>query len=736
MDKSVAEENNMDRLTAEFRKKIDSLFKSRKELPIESQFELRKLMSRLTRFRDDIQMIIATYMIANHSEVLPSVIVSLRPYINELQPFFSPLFLDTLRGCCDEKTVARFLRDILSMTSLSDVFALLALTITNQRTCNDKMILVYFDNLDRVDLSYLASNFVDILSDVLLNTTLLFKEERILGRSRDLGQCIRFVFCMREATHAIVNPQVHAGLRRNVMIVPFRHDGDMSLCAKVLLTRLDLASKVFKGVKKHAPVLTAMQDLQDVVSIVLSQSDEEKDSQSDLQAMVSHEQPAGFYFSNVISPLFNCDMKKLMDFLVKESDKGMRDLIGLAPAADRKNSAVDGRIEWLRRYGLGGDWMFRASRAIIRDEFASGYFAKIGKAQKNVGHCLLMRMMLNVLLNEGGWSYRKMSPPRVCSLDTLIRSLIGMYDLKDILDCLAEMFLCHTRDWVNLVTIENRRVVNLTSLSDIGQLEEKHKFSQLAHLDAVMEWSRVDREKREECESIWVRINRSGFVFLKYVITHFEFYSALTGNERSLFACGASRTQGAPLDADLAFEFERTINSVLEVLRDHCDDMKTFYRSSIQSGRNMSPEQFKSSTYAFKYLGPVNAPMKTQGHFHITRLVNSMIGYIDTFRSFLMAQEVDYFAESLDARNQGKDADPQLAQHTAGMLDESSEIKVLINTKLVRFIRVLIDLHDFSDDPVSPGFKEHFMRIHKRIEASGFSDTRTTFRLPRSIQTR
>jgi len=697
------------------------------EIPVKTQMQFRKMIYEMKSPPDDIHKTITNYLLDEHKTQLIEVLRDLCSYLDELNQYFSQAFLDTLSLLPDAQEVKHYLRDILVIASLDDIFALFAWAIVRDQRDPEKMLLVHFDNLDRVDLDYLAVSFTEALSRIMLNVTLLFKEECVEEGKYDFRSKVRFVFCMREATHAIVNPQLKAGNWRNIEVIPFRHDGDMALCAKVLDSRLRLAAKVFGRRKAKTHIVERSLQVRNVLQIMLPQYDLAEVSTRAEIGELRRESDEGFYFTQVISPLFNCDMKKLLVFLVRESSdpNSMEEILQLTKLALGSDQEKLSKSAKTGRYGLGGDWMFRTARSLTKDEFAAGFFAKIGKAEKAAGHCLLIRMMLSVLLNACGWSYRKMAPANGCSLDTLVRSLIGMYDIQAILDCLAESFLCHERNWVNLVTIENKRIRDKSDFNDIKNLGKVHKFSEKLPLSAIAEWSNVVRDVRELCENIWIRLNRSGFIFLKYVLTHYEFYSVLAGNTKSLFACGAIVDKESKSKTKV-YEFERNISRVLDLARNHCADMQTFYRERIKKDLQMSPDKYKQSAYAFKYMGAVGAPRRQEGHFHITRLANAMIGYIEAFRSYLLG----YYNKAvgdLANDNGGPGNKPVKDRPNPTNQPLTQEEKVAINRKLVGYLESFAGLHQMSDDRISADFLTEYRKAAEKIKKRDFKDFRTAF---------
>ena len=126
-------------------------------------------------------------------------------------------------------------------------------------------------------------------------------------------------------------------------------------------------------------------------------------------------------------------------------------------------------------------------------------------------------------------------------------------------------------------------------------------------------------------------LNPAGYIFLKNLIVHFEFYSALGGNPQALFMQGAARTE-----RNHRFEFEETISRVLRLVKRHSEAMKKFFDHKFVRGRFMTNEDYLKSDFVFKHFGQI-APVE-RGLFHANRVVFTHINYIDIFRLWLLAR--------------------------------------------------------------------------------------------------
>jgi hypothetical protein len=137
-------------------------------------------------------------------------------------------------------------------------------------------------------------------------------------------------------------------------------------------------------------------------------------------------------------------------------------------------------------------------------------------------------------------------------------------------------------------------------------------------------------------DDVSVVLNPAGFVYLRYVLSHFEFLSVLAGNKRPLFSVDVEPATG---DGKAEYLFEEIVARTLRVTKQRIADMGTFYRDNVIKKLEWEGQQYLQSRFAFKHAGQKGR--REQGTFHAFRLVTSHVDYVDAFRLQLLRRHRD-----------------------------------------------------------------------------------------------
>lgn len=657
--------------------------KSRSDL--EGTLEWLKLFVHHKNNTHPIRSTLRNYLIQkseqDENRTLSNLLLNISHKVRNIQTIFSYRLSEVLRIDGERHDYKNYIYDILLICSLDDLIIIFILFIIKSMYKPNTKLIIYLDNLDSIDLDYIAGIFSEHLQQTSPKIAKILNENLLFDHNINFIQEIKFVFCLREATFLVLNPHFSETISRYVKKLRFNHNDDSLLCQKVMLKRLDIAENVFLD-RDKPNILNAINNIKDILNVEIPFVDEldELPKEGSIPPFIPSK-----YFNTVFSPLYNSDIKKLMALLVNKSTDNEFYLEMKAILNPDATYVPDEKLKQLTLYGLGGDWMFSIAKSIYSSEFAKRIFGKISQEDNEEGYCLLFRMMLLVILDKCQWSYGNMAVIENISLYDLIGKLIGMYNLDEILDCVIESFLCYQSNMIYTITIENHKIAEKTDLDEIKEFENKYFFRGKSPKERVSEWRVINSEDKFKCKNINIKITKAGFTFLKYVLIHFEFYSVIAGNNKSLFSSKYSTK-------DKRYEFIHIINNVYNLVKTHCQLMHDFYNNVIKEKLKIKPEEYKAKYYAFKYLGRPGTSRKQFGHFHITRLVNSMIGYIDQYRIFL--------SKTVTSKNE----------------------RIIVNKILTIFIDKFTELHSYSDDPISEGFYQEFKKTFAEIKAKNYDD--------------
>lgn len=469
---------------------------------------------------------------------------------------------------------------------ISDGFLLLLLSIEfflSDNFENDESTLlkktkrvIIIDNLDILPTELLHDYFIPYLMSSLKKWETLFQE--IFGIKK---YSYKFLLLLRDANAAAINRHLldHQKIRVE-NYVPERE-----FYKDVVTKRINFYKEILKDFDENSPENKIINTLKQFI-------DDD-------------------YYCDVLVPAFNMDYRNMASNLTQP----IRDFI------DEPNSK-----------------MFYDDNGLIKDECKFGFRSiilnrsihwlginKIFKfipINKDVGYCLPARMILSLILNKSkidniniDYSKQFLEAKRIKLLDILAETK-GIYEISQVLETLTELFLSHKRGHAYLVRFVNRNI-------------EDDWFKEIS-----------EENFNEKLKDDYLKITPSGIIFLKDLITHYEFYSKISGNSSPLFLIG--------LDSDstkgFTFAFEKNIYNTLGLIKDHNEWMLNFYKNRFKE-RNKTKHYLKSP-FSFKYF---NGIYENEGIFQITRLVSSHVEYINKYRIFILNQNKT--KQSLESAN-------------------------------------------------------------------------------------
>jgi hypothetical protein len=515
------------------------------------------------------------------------------------------------------------------VTQLSDLLFFLLLVLFSR--FDGRVSCVCFDNLDGIYVDYLAEVMGEAFVMPLLHGQRLanvFAEVTEKLEALDFQRNFRFLFVLRDANSATID--AHGidshGVAIHRIPLPIRFED--SLYEEVFLKRAELAVDTYRDAGGVGEAIA--------------------ETASTLGALVRSLLTRDSFFKDVFLPLFNYDVKKLVRSLVSVLDND-----SVLPRDQVLRLTGEGSPKGLELYGLRGS-IFHGLISVLDDQnFVKDYRRFKFGVNREVGYCHHARVVLTALMNSVESDARLSSErPRrgeeFTDLKSLITILWGVFEPTEIINTLADLFLYHRRNWVHLVTIKNKAVLGRSAFSREAEVLEEYagRFPR----DEKPHFSARDKQI---LEAVKIKLNPAGHIYLKTLVTHFEFYSVVRDFTRPLFYFAhPKRWQG--------LKFLNTIDSVFRLTELHCGLMRDFFENVYRGVLGLSEESFRRSDLAFRKQG--ESDQKGPGSFHSTRLIISHMRYIDNFRRHLFDTSRDSMGED-DVRRINRELWGRLSQY-------------------------------------------------------------------------
>jgi hypothetical protein len=585
---------------------------------------------------------------------------AIKNHWRDLGRVFSPQFLKCIRKVEDSAITEEFIHDNIEHVKAVDMLLIYLMMLFLNPSSKD-LQAVYFDNLDAAGIDYLCDDFRITFGKVLLRAVRLASHHSWYPSPVHFTRRYRFVFCLRDASSAIFNAHVEDSLGPTIKCMAFRINMSPEFYRGILRKRLDFI----------AEILGEEPDIRAVSNTLLEFVGD--------RAFV---EPA-------LVDLFNSDYRKLAYGL-------------LVIAQTRRSPAFLDRTNRYYEYGTRG-MLMRGVVLFLREH---GYLKNHIETQFDPdkhkhGYFHHMRMVLNVILNssQGSILEHTSDPAQLtgnCTLYELARSLKGVYPYSEILQTVAKCFLYHEGNWVQLLSIYKKPVLAVDAFA-----EEEQLLIELDHL-LDRESFMMDENTRQrsyeiikQLDRIGLKITPAGISYLKYLNTHFEYYSVFASPQSpALFEIHPqSQLHDEDGDGDRRYQFEEVIDLTFRRFAEHFYMMRKFYLSKFEAEMGYTPLSFRRSEYSFKYIG--DRP-RTMGMFHSSRVMYSHIDYLENYRLYALSSF---------------ELDPSEAR--------------LINERLVERIGRYVTLLRRSHDDSPAHMCEVFGKQISKIKASKYSDMTT-----------
>ena len=451
--------------------------------------------------------------------------------------------------------------------------------------------------LDSLNLEYISQNFSDKFSNTLKNLNVVANRiDSEIVEKIDFIRKFKFIFCLRDGNYAELNANNGDKLFSNTEHLNLELTFNGKLYKDILNTRIAFAKEV------------CPKDELDNFQVNIEKV------QSNIDSILTDD-----IFEIMLRPLYNYDFRKVSTIAYLSL---FRDYF---TNMDLKKELKD------FDYGTRSLLIFSFVAKLGENNFIKLFTdVLLGEGDEEQGYCNPMRLILILVLNL---CHKRISNQKQLAL---IQYEVPLYELLEsfdqihsnelFFDILYKSFVYHRTGWVNLITIKNK------SIRDDEKFEnELNLINELKELN-FGESSAENLERKKEIVSelnkIKVRVNPSGFTFLRYINPRFEYYSILAKNESPLFGELNNIKNGV-------HNYRRIISKVLTVVKLHQRLMRRFFEVEFDEKRKIDVRKYKYYTFSFKFFGTQNEA-RSKGFFHILRILTIQMDHLSQFRLYII----------------------------------------------------------------------------------------------------
>lgn len=550
--------------------------------------------------------------------------------------------------------------DFLFSLPLDEVIYVFFTFLFKNRT-NDKLTILYFDNLDAVEIEYLSSEFKKNFPIYLQNINEISREEGFnFSNNIDFINNYKFIFCLRDANFAQVeapSEHQHDDIFPNVISDDFKLHFDDDLYKNIIQKRINFITEVINNSILQGTIFAS------------------KNVASFFNEIVIQDE----IFHTIALPLYNYDNRKLVINLYQVAED--KDVIDIDFKQFYNNN----------KHGARGSIIYGLLKLNFATNFLKKFYDNIIPIQLPDGYCDPRRMILTTLSNIGSYdTYNHSSDYHIekeVGLFDFITIMIKIYSLDTIIKVLVQLYLDYQSSWTHLITIRHKAIISKNSFDD-----EKSLYLQLKALaekyNATEEETKRMRQIRETLNKVKLKINPSAFSFLRHIIIHFEYFSILGKNTEPLFKNLVEISD----NPKYKFNFEEKIDNTYSTVERYFKLIYQFYKKRIEYAINLKPENFIASDYCFKFFGGDEIARRT-GMFYTLRVLTAHVGYIEIFRCWILEK----------------------SKYT-------KEIRKEVNSRIIFYLEKYLKLINEDPDPQSSIFYEIFRtEINKMKKYDGYN---------------
>jgi hypothetical protein len=590
----------------------------------------------------------------------------------KLFAYFAPNFFKTLKTVvADDKIDNDELIDFSFSLRYSELFLLLLLfynkyekpflSCTNGNTnlksnqIENNNLLLFIDNLDSIKMEtfskdipkHFVSTYRQYLNIIGVDYEYFNKRKKI-----------DFIYCVRDTIHSVINPQEED--LTNIRTINFTPN----------INETKQYSQRLKFAKKHKIKVNKETEL--LLGHIFGDNATKKS----------------------YMPLFNYNNRKIVSYIHRialESDIFLEPIRSLIKTKS-KSSTV----------GVRGIYYFLFLKFMKEKDFfnealfsAEGYFVEEGAGEKTEVHINPIRIILTILLNLCRYhldiELRHDYAIKVGFFDLYLEYKKIFERLKDKEQCfcniIARLFLFYENNWCHLVTLTNKEILDLDSFNDEVKLLQAYERDQ-------------DEEIRKTLNRIKINLNAAGYIYLKDIVRHYEFFSVRANVGKPLFASLCIKN----VDGELTYEFMDNIKKTFE-LAENCIQSLTDF---LQIKRFKDFEESNSCYRLYSKEDSIEGDFdsrasfydnnKKNGHLLINRIIDYHTEYIDNLRVYLSNNH------SL------------IQEYSTKLCKTENEIILDINSKILEIIDKYVSLYYLSTNQYDRKVKEIHVKNIKHIK--------------------
>jgi hypothetical protein len=315
-------------------------------------------------------------------------------------------------------------------------------------------------------------------------------------------------------------------------------------------------------------------------------------------------------------------------------------------------------------------------------------------------HCNYARMFLTVLSNlsfDNRVSKQRdegaEAEPTAISLTKIYHHCKKIMPVENFLATIKSLIDFNKSSWAHLITIYNKKPTRIGSecIFDFSLEQEYLK----------------DKTHTDELSKISISLNASAYIYLRYILTHFEYIAAYKAynNKDSIYDYKPLFLRTNISFKDLKWEFEETIENVYKIVEAYKDRTEKFFKKKMK----FTYEEYcaPSSIYIFKRDYDNKIRNKSFYPLYMTRLLTTHIRYLDDFRIYLN----DYCGEKIE-KTLNKITDRTLA----GNFKDKEGINAFILNYIEKYIALLDGVEDPSKGDITEKFKEQLVAARVNAE--------------------
>lgn len=449
-------------------------------------------------------------------------------------------------------------------------------------------LVIIFDNIDHVEIESENSMFPSRIESVYHNFKMILREfqkhmKKEYEKLHKNNRTIKFLFCMRDANVSLLNRQVSENtVSEDIYFCPSNSDKD------ILLKRVSIAER--DGVEIDT-------NRKKLLKFILNDD----------------------YTQKVFTPLFNLNIRKLANLISNTIVPHNGTYLQLLIDLNQNNNTVVG--------ARGIEYYLIIKQLQKTDYLKDTIFVddggKIGGTRG--GYVNPARIILTNLLNLTHFSMdEKVNEPHYTPA-----GLFELYELyneifknrhKRFFKVLTKLFHSHKSNWCHLISFTNKKVYGINDFTEELKLIEEYE-----KLPEGNEARKHDIET--ELNKIKVSLNPSGYMYIKDIIKHYEYFSLKANNPEPLFASLGYKKKA---NNSYHFDFVDNINKTKIVTKECVESLKKFLESGIIDEFELSKHVFR--TYRIEEGENEDFHENRVGRLLIVRIIHTHIRYIDEFR--------------------------------------------------------------------------------------------------------